>query len=167
MKPFSLRFAAGDTQEALKIMKEAASWLIEKGEPLWLLYDIDEEAFKNPKKDFIVLYEDGQSTAAMILNRSGNGLWPDDKDSVYIHKLAVKREYAGQGYSLNMMEYAIDFCRQKGIRFLRLDCDAKREKLCRLYEKSGFNRVATKHFSTKKYGEMEAACYRIDISGET
>lgn len=162
MNPYDLRVSIGDKQEALEIIKEAAIWLEKKKERLWFPSDIDKEKISNDKDEFIVLWEKDISVAAMILNDDDNGLWGDRKKALYLHKLAVKRAFAGQGYSRKMIEYAIDYCEKKEISFLRLECDAKRKKLCKLYEKSGFIRINTKQFTSKKYGELEVGFYQIN-----
>ena len=167
MMPCALRFTKGDKKEALEIIKEAALWLEEKRERLWFSSDINNEKITNAEDEFIVLWEKDKSAAAMILDRRSSGMWEEDGQSAYIHKLAVRREFAGQGYSKKMIEYAVDFCRQNGIRFLRLDCDAKRKKLCALYEQAGFLRTDTRQFLDTKYGDLLVAYYQMDVSRET
>ena len=163
MKFCELNFLAGKKQDAMEIIKEAAMWLIKKGEPLWSVCDIETELAEIKEDKFIVLYKNDISIAAMVLNEDGNGLWNDEKKSVFIHKLAVKRKYAGQRYAEKMIEYAVDYCRKNKMRYLRLDCDGKREKLRQFYEKAGFLLKDIKNITTKKHGKIKVALYEIDI----
>ncbi|MBN2351749.1 MAG: GNAT family N-acetyltransferase [Spirochaetales bacterium] len=138
-------FSSGDVDNALLIMKEAAQWLADAGRPLWQPEDFSKDNIlkENNEDDFRVGYESGEPVAAMILKWSDPDFWPDAKpnESGFIHKLAVRRAYAGKGYAAGMIKCAEDECRGRGISRLRLDCAADRLKLRRLYEDLGFVRV--------------------------
>ena len=64
--------------------------------------------------------------------------------SGFIHKLSVRNEFAGKGYAEKLIERAKEICAGKGIHCLRLDCDPRRQGLCRLYEKAGFKLLEIK-----------------------
>ncbi len=55
-----------------------------------------------------------------------------------IHKLAIRRLFAGQ----NLFAAVLDFCQQqclsRGIREIQLETDANRPALLRFYERNGF-----------------------------
>ena len=67
-------------------------------------------------------------------------LWAEEepRKAVYLHRLAIAREYAGSGLGSQILEWAI-----KGIRFadrsvMRLDCMAGIRPLDRFYRGHGF-----------------------------
>lgn len=58
-----------------------------------------------------------------------------------------------------MIEQAIKECKKRNIVFLKLDCDASREKLCSFYEKFGFTQV-----DRKMMGIFDVAFYEYKIN---
>ncbi len=65
--------------------------------------------------------------------------WDDvpHEDSAFIHRVAVRRKFSGQGVSKFMIDRAKDEARSLGKRYLRLDC-ADRPRLRAVYEREGF-----------------------------
>jgi ribosomal protein S18 acetylase RimI-like enzyme len=131
-----------ETDIAIGIMREAAQWLAETGKPLWkpeeltkkmLLEDITEE-------DIYIGRENDIPAAAMILRWHDPYFWPQigPNQSGFIHKLSVRRAFAGRGLAAEMIAFAEAECQRRNIDWLRLDCAADRPKLSRLYEESGF-----------------------------
>ncbi len=109
-----------DIKNASSIMQEAAKWLIEKGMPLWKIEDLSEEALSNYEKleNIYVGFVNNEPVTAMILKWYDPVFWPDIKenDSGFIHKLSIKRKYAGQGYSKKMIQFAESECKRRGIK---------------------------------------------------
>src|SRR5690554_6358512 len=103
-------------------MREAARWLIDIDKPLWKIEDICREKIKNPPEEFIVLKIKGVSAAAMTLSFYDPFFWPNINkgNSGFIHKLSIKRAYAGKGYAQKLIDQAKIICIEKGVRFLRL-----------------------------------------------
>jgi hypothetical protein len=57
---------------------------------------------------------------------------------------AVKRAYSGGITSNYLLQWAVEKSKSQGLRYLRLDCDAARPKLCSVYENFGFQRHSTR-----------------------
>ena len=57
--------------------------------------------------------------------------WPDAEPgtSAFLHKLAVRRAWAGQGVSAALLAFGREHGRSLGLRYLRLDCVADRQPL--------------------------------------
>ena len=140
-----MRFSNKNLDDALRLMEEAAFWLKELGMPLWEIDDFKKENILklNNEDDFYVCYENEIPIAAMILKWHDPCFWENIKpfESGFIHKLSVSRKYAGKGYSKQMIKFAENECKRRGIKYLRLDCSADREKLIQLYEAYGFKKV--------------------------
>ena len=130
---------------AIDIMREAAQWLIDKGERMWRLEDLTAEKIMNgiSEENVYVGFEDSLPIAAMILQWQDTIFWEQIKpfESGFIHKLCVKRKYAGKGYAKEMLAFAEAECRKRKIGFLRLDTAGDRPKLCSFYESLGFKQV--------------------------
>ena len=162
-------FSRGKALESLSIMREAAQWLIDIGQPMWSLDELTTDVIKNPPEEFIVLHEsNGEGVATCLLSFADSFFWPNipENTSGFIHKLAVKRKYAGRGYAALLVKHAAQLCREKGIHEIRLDCDPHRKGLCEFYEGIGFGLVETRSLNTKRLGKIDVAMYKMDINGK-
>lgn len=158
-------FTKGEAEEAVSIMKEAAKWLADKGMPLWEQSELDGLLKTRAREEFIVMHINGESAAALLLSFEDAFFWPDVKKgaSGFIHKLAVKRRFAGQKLTRHIIAHAADICREKGIGCIGLDCDANRPALRAFYESLGFSLVELKRLKTQRYGDIDVALYRMDL----
>jgi len=160
------RFTRGDADESLSIMREAAEWLCEKGAPMWRPEELSRAAIQNPAEEFIVMYDrEGNSVATLLLSFSDPFFFPDVPagTSGFIHKLAVRRKYAGQGLARKLIFHAASLCKEKGVGSIRLDCDAHRPSLRAFYENAGFALLEEKSFVTPRLGTVDCALYRLDF----
>lgn len=156
------RFTEGDREEALSIIREAAQWLMDSGMPLWPLDILNSASLGYSPGQYIVLYDgEGNSVAALILCYEDRLFWPNlpAGASGYIHKLAVRRRYAGQKMARRIIEHAVSICRAKGISGIRLDCEARRGALCAFYENLGFRRCEVRTMDVPGLGNREMALY--------
>jgi ribosomal protein S18 acetylase RimI-like enzyme len=133
----------GEFAVAAGIMTEAAKWLIGRGQRLWPLDEVTEEALRSrdPRGHVLVGYVGGEPAVAALLEWQDPWCWPGKTDSGFIHRLAVRRQYAGQGHAEALLQWAAAACRTSGKAYLRLDCVANRDRLCAFYERCGFRRV--------------------------
>ena len=90
--------------------------------------------------DFYIDYQNGIPVGCMAITDLDTKYWPEilKGESLYIHKLAVKRMSAGKGVSKELISFAKKLSLKNGINSLRLDCNLKRNKLRILYENEGF-----------------------------
>ena len=162
----SVNITTGNKEVAIHIMREAAQWSIGIERPLWDLNDLSMDNLINPPDEFHVMRDGEESIAAMILSFEDRFFWPHipANTSGFIHKLAVRRKFAGQGYAKQMVEQAKKVCRAKGIHYLRLDCDSHREGLLRLYGDCGFTLVEVKKLNLPKLGTIDIALHEMKLS---
>lgn len=93
----------------------------------------------------------GQIAACMVLDRAGNPgydqvCWPTacaPGESLVIHALGVRPDFAGRGIAGQMVRKAIACARQAGLRAVRLDVLAGNIPAERLYVGQGFHYVDT------------------------
>jgi GNAT superfamily N-acetyltransferase len=150
-----------DTATALTIMKEAAEWLISKEMPLWDPCEFSDGTILKTvdKTDFYCAFFHDVPAAAMIFQWSDPAFWPHAHgDSGFIHKLCVKRAFAGKGIPKEMIAWAKNQVLGKNRFFLRLDCAADRSKLCGLYEDMGFKKV-----DRRMVGPYDIAFYEMKV----
>ena len=127
-------------------MREAASWLIEQGSPLWNVNELTPERVITPGLDVYLAKIDGEIAGTIILQEHDDLFWPEVTDgrSLFFHKLAVRRKYAGKGVSSALIEHALLQAKARGKSHLRMDCSAKHPPLRVFYEKHGFQWIDQK-----------------------
>jgi GNAT superfamily N-acetyltransferase len=127
--------------EADALIHEAAAWLNACGLTLWgpneLSYD-DLLAVARAG-ELVIGRVDGEAASCMYLHTEDPLFWPEcaPREAFYIHRLAVKRAFAGRGFAQRMLDWAEAEARAQGRMFLRLDCEP-RAKLLALYREAGF-----------------------------
>ena len=128
------------------ILQEGAEWLRQQGREMWTPEELTEERLlkQNGIHEMFIGYANGEPAATMILQETDPMMWPEESkrpDSLYAHKLCVRRAMAKTGCSTAMIEWAKDEVLRRDKTFLRLDCAADRPKLCAFYESHGFGKV--------------------------
>lgn len=136
---------------AIQLLKEVGQWLVDTNQRLWNVDALTAENLLDPYTtgNLYVMYADRddatepEPAAVFILQWEDPFYWPDvpADTSGFIHKLAIRRSFAGQ----NLFAAIVDFCRteclNRGITVLQLETDASRPKLMQFYERYGFERT--------------------------
>ena len=152
-----------DADLASDILTEAARWLEESGMPLWredelksnrIAADVAEGLF------FIAEYS-GDAAGTVRFQLEDFVFWPDvpQGEAAYIHRLAVRRRYAGTGVSSALLSWAAERTQELGRRYLRLDCEALRPRLRTVYESFGFQ-----HRDDRQVGPYFVSRYEFDVT---
>jgi GNAT superfamily N-acetyltransferase len=82
---------------------------------------------------------DGRPVATFVLRWSDELVWgPDDGQADYLHRLATHPDVAGRRIGAQLITAAADLTRERGRRWLRLDCDRDNQRLRAYYEALGF-----------------------------
>ncbi|MDF2543384.1 MAG: hypothetical protein K0S47_3102 [Herbinix sp.] len=126
-----------------EILLDAVNWMSRSG--LQNLWNESNVKWSNLSKsyninNFYIAYQNGLPIACMALTNYDPINWPNISkgDSMYLHKLAVKRIFAGKGFSTELINYAKNLAHSNGMNTIRLNCNQHRYKLRALYEKEGF-----------------------------
>ncbi len=148
-----------DSNIVSSILTEAALWLDSIGQPLWEPNELLPECIIDDVRLglYYLVKFDGQEVGTFKFQLEDKLIWPEisQNESAFIHRLAVKREFAGKGVSDQIIGWAKSHAKKIGKKFLRLDCEL-RPKLCSIYEARGF----TKH-GEKTVGPWHVARYEI------
>jgi GNAT superfamily N-acetyltransferase len=144
------------------ILSAAAAKLRERGESLWTAAEVSEAAVAPHIRDglYHVGLDGGQAVGVFRLQTEDRAFWPEipDGTSAYLHKLAVVPEKQGHGLGQLFLRHAVAATREKGLRFLRLDCMGGRPKLRAIYETFGF-----RHHSQKQIGDSLFERFELDL----
>lgn len=133
---------------AVEILCEVGQWLVDQNQTLWNLQTLTVENLldEHTTGNLYVMHadrDDGngpQPAAVFILQWKDPLFWPDvpDNTSGFIHKLAIRRAFAGQNLFAAILDYCRKACLAHGITTLQLETDATRPKLMQFYERHGF-----------------------------
>ncbi|HEY1170645.1 MAG TPA: GNAT family N-acetyltransferase [Verrucomicrobiae bacterium] len=141
--PTTIRPATpSDTDEISAILTEAAQWLAHTGRLMWRDNELAPERIAADVADglFVIAERDGIAAGTMKYQLEDPLFWPDvpTGEAGYMHRVAVRRQFAGGEVSLDLFHWALWKTADLNLRYLRLDCEASRPKLRAVYEKFGF-----------------------------
>jgi GNAT superfamily N-acetyltransferase len=129
---------------ASTILLEATNWIIKRGNPLWKpeYFTIEKLLHFVHEKELFLVKENNEFIGTFILTWKDTVFWPEIKEnnSAFLHKLAILRKVSGQGMGKQIINCVKNIAKQADKKYLRLDCDSERPKLCLLYESMGFIR---------------------------
>ena len=134
-----------DAAVAAAILREVSEWLVSQGRKLWDPVEISAEDVARHARagELVIGCEGDDAVACMYLQRSDDLFWPEADAALYVHRLAVRRAFAGQGRAREMLDWAVAEARRLERPFVRLDTEL-RSSLLNLYENAGFVRVDAK-----------------------
>ena len=110
---------------------------------------------------FFLAEVEGEAAGVIRFQLEDLLFWPDlaePAESAFIHRLAVRRRFAGRGVSTALLEWAVTHARSLNKRYLRLDCDDDRVRLKALYETFGF-----RLHSHRQVGPYYVARYEYEL----
>jgi GNAT superfamily N-acetyltransferase len=151
-----------DLATVCDILQEAALWLEKRNMKLWGEQEISPKVVRSDiqSNSFYIAFCENYAAGVVKFQTEDLVFWSDipHQDSAFIHRLAVRRSFAGGLVSTALMKWAINYSRQLGKRYLRLDCDVARHSLRSVYEKFGF-----RHHSDIRVGSYFIARYEYEI----
>jgi len=152
-----------DIETVTGILRAAARWLEESGMAMWR----DDELLPGRIGDevnlglFFLAECDGEPAGIIRFQLEDKLFWPHipQQESAFIHRLAVRRKFAGGEVSSALLLWAIARTLDLGRRYLRLDCEVSRPHLRAIYERMGF-----RFHSNKQVGPYYVARYEYDVT---
>lgn len=144
MTPLTLQF--GRMDEAIQIMREVSAWARGQGLPVWKDEWLTKEALLSDEvqpENFCVGKWDGESACAFLLQWRDTAYWPGaaEGEAAYLHKFCVRRKFAHRNMTQHVIAALRPICREKGIRFLRLDAGTDEITVGGIYRRAGFRIV--------------------------
>jgi len=94
-----------------------------------------------------------------------------EDSAIYIHRIVTNPDFRGRGYTRTITEWAKDFARANGVRFIRMDTWGDNQKLIEYYQDCGFNYlgVTTPEVTDalpKHYVGISLSLFEIDTQNE-
>jgi|SRR5665213_1952330 len=163
MSSFVRQAKPEDAPRVIEILREAARWLEESGRLMWREGELASSRITAEVEAglFYVAESGGETAGTIKFQLEDLSFWPDvpPGESAFIHRLAVRRRFAGRGVSAVLLQWAVGRTASLRRRFLRLDCEASRPRLRTVYENFGF-----KHHSDRQVGPYFVARYEYDVT---
>src|SRR5262245_61279294 len=134
------------------ILREAPAWLEHRGMPLWRQDELQLNSISAEVRSglFFLAESDGEPGGTIKYQLEDKLFWPDvpQDDSAFIHRLAVRRRFAGGEVSATLVLWGIAPTHKLGRHYLRLDCVVSRRRLQALYEDIGFRFHSNRQIGT-------------------
>ena len=151
---------------AIEIMREVTAWGHEQGFPVWSGESITKEALLSDeaKEDtFCVGQLDQVNVCGFILQWKDSIFWPGvpEYEAAYLHKFCVRREFAHQNMTKKVIEAIRQECRDRGVKYIRLDTGWNKDKVKQIYLDAGFQIVGKTVLESGK----EMALYEMTVEG--
>ena len=161
--PIRIRQAeSADVENVSAVLREAAAWLALRGQPLWRGDELTAERVAADVNEclFFVAECDGEVAGVVKFQLEDPLFWPDvpTGEAAFVHRLAVRRRFAGGVVSTALLDWAARRARSLGKQYLRLDCEASRLRLRAVYERFGF-----RHHSDRQVGPYFVARYEYPL----
>jgi ribosomal protein S18 acetylase RimI-like enzyme len=84
----------------------------------------------------------GEPAATVSLFEQDERFWPGaPRDALYVHKLAVRRRFAGIGLGAAVLGWVEGRARARGKPYLRLDTDPDNPEILAYYRRHGYRRM--------------------------
>jgi hypothetical protein len=162
--PVEIRQAAASEVDVVSdLLWEAASWLLNRGIPLWSKDDVGPSAIAGDVRDgrYYLAFIDRMPVGTFRYDLEDRVVWPDDhsNDSAYVHRIAISRAHAGGTLSRAILRWSVHQAKKDDRMYLRLDCEAGRSRLRAVYEGFGFL-----YHSDARVGPYHVARYQLPTS---
>ncbi|MBC7569108.1 MAG: GNAT family N-acetyltransferase [Spirosoma sp.] len=169
----TVSFHNDQPDEFLSILHEVGQWLTDSGHELWQPNALTaENLFDDYTLDNCYVMSVGETPAAGVPAVETPAAtfilqWKDplyyanvpDHTAGFIHKVAIRRQFAGQGLFAHVLDFCREQCRERGIYELQLETDATRPALMHFYERHGFLPVYQK--SIHEFGQSFLCQYYV------
>lgn len=157
--------ALSDLPQITELLLNTARWLQSQGSDQWSGLLRGEDSHRTPeavRRGDVFVVKDGAVVAAMVmLLRKPSAwdieLWGDAEraNAVYVHRLAINREYAGQGLGGKVLDWVSEGIRFPGVDRIRLDCIASNETLNAFYPRMGYTYVGESSNDLASFSKYE------------
>ena len=132
-----------DYEVIFDILYENAIWLESKGIVQWPLLWLESKRTEIQESvsrgAFYYVEVDNIIAAVVELSTAQETIWNyEEGPALYIHKLAIRREFSRQGLGHRVLTLIKARAIQENNRYLRLDCVAHNERLCQYYQSCNF-----------------------------
>ncbi|CAM3928642.1 GNAT family N-acetyltransferase [Cohnella lubricantis] len=161
----AVQAVSGDTPRIQQLLLKTAKWLQSRGSSQWSGLLRGEDSHRTPEaveRGDVFLFKNGEDVAAMVMLLRKPSEWDielwgeaDSDRAVYVHRLAIDRDYAGQRLGGSVLQWVSEGIRFIGKDRIRLDCIASNGALNALYQTMGYTYVGESTNSDGSFSKFE------------
>ena len=139
--------AVEDLETVQSILAEASTWLASRGIAQWPTGFRKERSRRRIEQGIeqgtvLLSFVQGEPVATITLDGWADPeFWDASDNAGYVHRLAVRRSWAGRGIGEALLDWAGQRVAERGGRWLRLDCMRDNKRLHAYYRRLGFEHV--------------------------
>ena len=156
-----------DIDNIIEITKACAANMIEKNILQWNEFYPNKTAFINDvnREEFYVLEIDntvlGCITISTLMDQEYIPIsWlTQNKNNIYIHRLAVHPNLQGKGYAQQLMKFAEHYAQENNFLSIRLDTFSQNKRNQKFYELRGYKKLGNIFFP--KQSKHPFHCYEL------
>ena len=142
----NIELYSNQIDEAIEVMREVAAWGRNKGFRIWHDEWLTKEELLTTdahSENFYVGKIDGNTVCAFILQWNDSEYWSNaqENEAVYLHKFCVRRKFAGRNMTKFVIEAIKKLCKEKTIKYIRLDTALDEKIIRKIYLNIGFKIV--------------------------
>lgn len=137
-----------DIPQIMRIIKQAQAYFKEQGIDQWQNGYPNEEVIANDieKGDSYIFIRDGKTVATTVVSFEQEncyeniyeGKWTTHGDYGVIHRIAVDNASKGSGTAQEVIEFAEQMCRNRGVLCMRVDTHEENIPMQRVLAKNGY-----------------------------
>ncbi len=151
-----------DASTILRLMQESSLWMKQWGYHQWtnayprelLISEISNARVFMAVKDQLVI-------GTVTLDETAGSYWRVPLlRAQYLHRLIIDRAYAGKSLGKELMQWSERFAASRGHTKMRLDCDAKNDRLRDYYEALGYAMLG---IESDSHYQMDFALYEKSL----
>lgn len=134
-----------DIDTLFQLYDEATAYMRQVGKKVWLGFEramVEQEIAEG--RQFKIV-EGAEVVCVFVITWNDPLIWKEkDADpSIYIHRIATRAAYRGNGYVKHIVAWVQAYAREHGRKFVRMDTGAGNERLNNYYVGCGFRYLGT------------------------
>ena len=156
-----------DIDNIMSLCRDCADDMISKGIFQWNDHYPNSLAFKTDisRDELYVLDIDGKLIGTIVISIVMDEEYQpiewltENRNNIYIHRLAVHPKHQGQGFAQKLMDFAEDYAINNNYQSIRLDTFSQNKRNQKFYEQRGYQRLGNIYFP--KQSEFPFYCYEL------
>jgi GNAT superfamily N-acetyltransferase len=131
---------AGDIDVIFELYDKAIEFQKTVFDKHWLGFDVELVNQEIEELRLWKIVEDGQIACLYTVTYADPMIWKEKSNdaAMYIHRIVTNPGFRGRGYAKVITEWAKEFGRSRGLRFVRMDTWGDNQKLLNYYQDCGF-----------------------------
>lgn len=161
-----------EIDELRALFAAAIAWQQQRGMPTFTIFPVSFFAQEINKGAVFVARRAGNLVGTVSLYESDDFIWDNDAaPALYIHRLASLRTTEGRGVGAALIAWSRRRAADLGKQWLRVDCWAENDELCRFYEGQRFSPVRIKNTGQnadlpEHYQNINLRLFQMPVDGQ-